>query len=175
MFRARSTQRRPLTGTAELGRRQVLAAMAGLALVACSRPVRYSQPQPGFLRYHADDVVQALQAAGLPVAQVTPRPIATATPNPDLPRQPRVAGGPPTDPMVEVEARNFVIPSLGDKGGEIFIFDSPERLRAKQICFARFPDLYPYVYAHQNVLLRLDRALPAAEASRYKAALETLP
>jgi hypothetical protein len=147
-----------------------------LMLAGCGRTPTYSQPEPGFLRHDTTDVVRALEAAGLPIADLRPRAIATVTPNPDLPRQPRVrAGGPPIEPMVEVEAHTFVIPSLGDKGGRIFIFDSGERLRAKQIWFARFPDLYPYVYVHQNVLLWLDGSLPAGEAARYKAALETLP
>ncbi len=153
----------------------MLVALAVLTLAGCARRVTYSQPQPGFLRYHAEDVVTVLRTAGLSVEQVTPKPIATATPNPDLRRQPRIAGGPPIDPMIEVEARSFMIAGLGGKGGDIFIFDSPERLRAKQIWFARFPDLYPYVYAHENVLLRLDAALPPDQAARYQAALETLP
>ncbi len=166
----RSREHRP-----KVGRRGLLVALATLTLAGCARRVTYSQPQPGFLRYHAEDVVTVLRTAGLSVEQVTPKPIATATPNPDVRRPPRIAGGPPTDPMVEVEARSFTIAGLGGKGGDIFIFDSPERLRAKQIWFARFPDLYPYVYAHENVLLRLDAALPPEQAARYQAALETLP
>jgi hypothetical protein len=163
----------PAAPPRRLGRRQALL-LAGAALAACSRPVRYSQPEPGFLRFHADDVIRAFEAAGLPVSQVRPRPIATATPDPAAPRLPRIAGGPPTEPMIEVEARTFVIPRLGDKGGQIFIFDSAERLRAKRIWFARFPDRYPYVYAHENVLIEIDRALPPEEAERYRAALTTL-
>jgi hypothetical protein len=159
---------------ARVGRRQALILLAGLALAACSRPVRYSQPEPGFLRHDADDVVRAFQSAGLGVGQVQPRPIATATPDPDARRQPRVSGGPPTEPMIEVEARDFVIPGLGDKGGQIYVFDSAERLRAKQIWFARFPDLYPYIYVHEDVLIKLDKALPPDEAARYRAALERL-
>lgn len=162
------------TAARRLSRRQTWLLLMGTALAACSRPVRYSQPEPGFLRYHADDVIQAFAAAGLPVSQVQPRPIATATPDPAAPRPPRIAGGPPTEPMIEVEARTFVIPRLGDRGGQIFIFDSAERLRAKRIWFARFPDRYPYVYAHENVLLELDRALAPEEAERYRAALATL-
>jgi hypothetical protein len=163
---------------ARLSRRHLLRAGLGLGLLlgACGRTVRYSQPQPGFLRYDADDVVAAFEQAGLPIAGLRPRPIATVTPNTDLPQQPRVrAGGPPIDPMTEVEALNFTIPGHGDRGGRIYIFDSAERLRAKQIWFARFPDLYPHVYPHQNVLLWLDAALPPAEIARYRAALETLP
>lgn len=158
-----------------LTRRRALLGLGALALAACSRPVTYSQPEPGFLRYHADDIVQALRAAGLSVVQVAPKPIATPTPDPGRPRPPRVAGRPPSDPMVEVEARTFAIDGLGGKGGEIFIFDSRARLRAKQIWFARFPDLYPYVYTRENVLLRLDAALPPEQAERYKEALERLP
>ena len=37
--------------------------LGGLALVACGRTVRYSQPEPGFLHYRADDVVGAFTAA----------------------------------------------------------------------------------------------------------------
>jgi hypothetical protein len=162
-------------GAARIGRRRALLLLGGLALAACSRPKRYSQPEPGFLRLHADDVFAAFATAGLAVTQIQPRPIATATPNPDIPRQPRIAGGPPTEPMVEVEARTFVIPKLGDKGGQLFIFDSEERLRAKRIWFARYPDLYPYVYVYENVLLKLDRSLPPDDADRYRAALEALP
>jgi hypothetical protein len=164
----------PSRAPARLGRRPALLLLAGLALAACSRPVRYSQPEPGFLRHDADDVVRAFQAAGLGVDQVRPRPIATATPDPEVRRQPRVSGGPPTEPMIEVEARDFAIPGLGDKGGQIYIFDSAERLRAKQIWFVRFPDLYPYIFTHENVLLKLDKALPPDEAERYRAALEGL-
>lgn len=144
-------------------------------LAGCGRMPMYSQPEPGFRRHTADEVVAALQAAGLSIVQVTPRPIATATPNPDVLRRPRIAGGPPTEPMVEIEARTFVIPQFGPKGGRIFIFDSSERLRAKRIWFARFPDLYPYVYTRENVLLWLDGSLPAEESERFRAALESLP
>lgn len=158
-----------------VGRRRLVGILALAALSACSRPPRYSRAETGFLRFTADDVIRVLQAEGLAVDGVTPRAIATATPDPTLPRIPRVReGGPPTEPMVEVEARTFIIPSLGSKGGRIFIFDSAERLRSKRIWFARFPDLYPYVYPYENVLLWLDRALPAAQAERYEAALTRL-
>lgn len=150
-------------------------AAALLVLTACGRTVTYSQPEPGFRRHGADEVVRALREAGLAVEAVAPRPIATATPNPEIARRPRVAGGPPTEPMVEVEARTFVIPEQRNAEGRLFIFDSGERLRAKRIWFARFPDLYPYVYVHENVLLWLDRRVPAAAAARYAAALEALP
>lgn len=158
-----------------LARRQLMLLALGLFLAACRREPRVSQPEPGFALLVADQVIDAFQRAGLEIGPVTARPIATVTPNPDLPRQPRVReGGPPTEPMNELDARNFVVAGLGGKGGRIYIFDSAERLRSKQIWFARFPDLYPYVFPHKNVLLWLDRALSPAEAARYRAALEGL-
>lgn len=162
------------TIAARSSRRWFLLLVVAAVLAACTREQRLSQPEPGFLRHHADDVIAAWRAAGLPLADIHPRPIATATPDPIMRRAPRVSGGPPTEPMVEVEARTFVVPGLGDKGGQIFIFDSAERLRAKQIWFARYPDLYPHIYVHDNVLVKMDAAVADADAERYRAALETL-
>jgi hypothetical protein len=163
-----------LVRAAHPSRRQILLLIAGVVLAACTREKRLSQPEPGFLRHRADDVIAAWSTAGLPLGEIQPRPIATATPDPVLRRAPRVSGGPPTEPMVEVEARTFVLPGLGDKGGQIFIFDSAERLRAKQIWFLRYPDLYPHLYVHDNVLVKMDAAVPDVDAERYRAALETL-
>jgi hypothetical protein len=163
----------------QVSRRLGLIALAAL-LPACSRPKRYSQTEDGFLRHTADDVVEVWREAGLPVDDVQPRPIATATPDPDNRRAPRVSGAPPTEPMIEVEARNFHIPPASSAPGkvirgQIYVFDSAERLRAKRIWFARFPDLYPYVYTHANILIKLDTAIGSEAAARYRAALETLP
>ena len=144
--------------------------MGGLALAACARPTTYSQPEPGFLRYDTEDVLRAFDAAGLAAVNLAPRPIATATPVPKPFPQPKVK-----EPMIETEAFEFSIPALGSRGGSIFVFDSSERLRAKQIYFARYPDLFPYTYAHVNVLIVLDASLSPEQADQYRQALESLP
>lgn len=112
----------------------------------------------GTQRFTADQVIAALQAAGLSIGDVQA-----------APRDPNALA-----PDVAQETKTFSIASIAPRGGQLYIFTNAQDLQTMQAWFARLPDLAPYVYTNGTVLLQLHRSLPQAEAERFKAALATL-
>jgi hypothetical protein len=113
---------------------------------------------PGFRRYTADQVIAALQAAGLSISDVKA-----------APRDPNALA-----PDVAAETKTFAIASIAPRGGQVLSFNEPHDLQEMQAWFARFPDLAPYVYIRDNVMVQLHTSLPQAEAERFKVALEAM-
>ncbi len=101
-----------------------------------------------------DDVVLAFRDAGLSVD--------------DLHRQP-VGSSPSGPPATEREAYGFSVPGLAPSGGRILIFDDAEKLGRKAAWFRRSGGT---AFAHHNVLLWLDPAMPKRDAARYHQALQ---
>lgn len=122
-----------------------------MALVACGGD--------SFQRYGADNVVQAYRKAGLSVEDV----------------RAGTRSAQDQSPNVATEAKDFTIASIAPKGGQILVFKTQKDLDTMKTWFAQFPALAPYVYAHGNVLVQLNSALPKAEAEKYRSALEALP
>ena len=114
---------------------------------------------PPFARYHADDVWQRLQAAGLPVQDWRANPVVGAS----------------LVPHTWTEAQQFTIGDGQAGGGQVFTFATATDLAAVQQWFAATPALSPYVYVRGNALLWVSGYVPAADATRYQAALNTLP
>jgi hypothetical protein len=124
------------------------------ALVACGGPS--ATQTPAFARYTADQVVTALQPLG--ITGVGPHV-----------RDPQAVA-----PNTYSDGRDFTIPIVAPKGGQVLIFASATDLAAMQAWFARFPDLAPYVYTKGNALIQLNNTLPKAEAMKYEAALAAM-
>jgi hypothetical protein len=135
--------------------RLLLVSFALVALVACGGTA--ATPTPAFARYTADEVVAALRPLG--VTDVRP-----------LARDPQSVA-----PNTASDGREFAIPSIAPKGGQVQVFAEPGDLAAMQAWFARFPDLAPYVYVKGNALVQLNNTLPQAEAEKYRLAVEALP
>jgi hypothetical protein len=110
-----------------------------------------------FKRYTPDQVIAALMPLGITDVKTGARSPQDQSPNTATAR------------------REFAIPSIAPKGGQVLLFDTALDVLGMQSYFARFPDLAPYVYVKGNALLQLDSGLPKAEAEKYRAALESLP
>ncbi len=106
----------------------------------------------------AQEVVAALQAAGLPVENVRQQPIGM--------------GGPSGPPTSEREAWAFTIATVAPSGGRIMIFADSERLRGKADWFSRV-GARNMIIAH-NAILWLDPALPASDVVGYRRVLQGL-
>jgi hypothetical protein len=126
-----------------------------VALVACGGTAPTATP--AFARYTAEEVVAALRPLG--IADVKP-----------LARDPQSVA-----PNTASDGREFAIPSIAPKGGQVQVFATASDLAAMQAWFARFPDLAPYVYVKGNALVQLNNTLPKAEADKYRAAVASLP
>lgn len=85
----------------------------------------------------------------------------------------RAAGA--QSPNTAIDSRDFAIPSIAPKGGQLLLFDNAADVAGMQAWYARFPDLAPYVYVKGNALLQLNSTLPKAEADKFKTALDSLP
>lgn len=116
-----------------------------------------SNQNSSFKKYNADQVVAAIQKAGLPISDV----------------QVQQIGGTQA-PATEVESKQFVIASVAPNGGQILIFDSQSGLDAKKAWYAKYPDLAPYVYVKGNAMLQLNSGLPKVEAEKYLNALNQI-
>jgi hypothetical protein len=125
------------------------------ALVACGGPS--ATPTPAFARYTVEQVVAVLAPLGASDFRETPRSPQAQSPN------------------TAIAQRDFTIPSIAPKGGQLLLFDSAADVAGMQAWYARFPDLAPYVYVRGNALIQFNSTLPKAEAERYRAALESLP
>ena len=136
-----------------MGRWLVLVGLVGL--VACGGPA--PTPTPTFARYDVASVVAVLQPLGISNVQPSVRDPQSVAPN------------------TARDQREFSIPSIAPKGGQLLLFATASDLAAMQTWYARFPDLAPYVYVHGNAMLQLNSSLSAAEAARYQAALNSLP
>lgn len=125
------------------------------ALVACGDAAPTATPT--FRRYTAEDVVKVLAPL-------------SAT---DFRHVPRATGD--QSPNTATDQRDFTIPSIAPKGGQLLLFDSAADVAGMQAWYARFPDLAPYVFVKGNALIQLNSTLPKAEAEQYRAALDALP
>ncbi len=132
--------------------RLLLVSFALVALVACGGTAPTATP--AFARYTADDVVKALMPLGISDVQ-------------DGKRDPNSVA-----PNTYTASKEFAIPSIAPKGGQVQIFASASDLAAMQTWYARFPDLAPYVYVKGNALVQLNNTLPKAEADKFRAAVE---
>lgn len=132
-----------------------LVSLALVALVACGGPSPTATP--AFPRYTAAQVLARLTPLGIANVQTVTRDPNSVAPN------------------TYTDSREFAIPSIAPKGGQLLLFASAADVAGMQAWFARFPDLAPYVYVKGNALLQLNNTLPKAEAERYRAALESLP
>jgi hypothetical protein len=135
-------------------RRLLLVPLVLVALVACGTPAPTATPT--FRRYTADEVTKALAPLGITDVRHTPR-------GPDV-----------QSPNTATDQRDFAIPSIAPKGGQLLLFGSPADVAGMRAWYARFPDLAPYVYVNGNALLQLNSTLPKAEAEKFRAALEAM-
>jgi len=134
--------------------RATLVLLALLALVACGTPAPTATPT--FRKYTVDEVVKALSPLGISDVHFTQRGPEVLSPN------------------VATDQRDFTIPTIAPKGGQVLFFDTPADRAAMEQWYAMFPAFAPYVYTNGNVLVQLNSALPKAEAERFKAALQGL-
>jgi hypothetical protein len=131
-----------------------LVLLALLALVACGTPAPTATPT--FRKYTVDEVVTALTPLGITDVHFTPR-------------APEALG-----PNVATDQRDFTIPSVAPKGGQVLFFDEPADVAAMVAWYAMFPQFAPYVYTNGNVLVQLNSGLAKAEADRFKAAVAAM-
>lgn len=122
-------------------------------LVACGAPVVAPTGQA---------VVEAFKAAGVEVTNVAP-----GTRAPDSPV-----------PNSFKEHMEFTIPSLGDKGGQLFVCDTKQNCDAIYAYFNAMKALAgPYTYQSDGgrVVIQLNSGLAADEAAKFAAAIKALP
>lgn len=122
-----------------------------LALVACGTPAPTATPT--FRKFTVDEVVKALSPLGISDVHFVPRPSSELAPN------------------VYTDQRDFTVPSVAPKGGQILLFDTPEDVKTMVAWYAMFPQFAPYVYTNGNVLIQLNSGLSKAEAEQFKAAI----
>jgi hypothetical protein len=111
-----------------------------------------------FQQYKAADAIAAFQQAGLPAENV----------------KDAVRGADVVAPNLAIETKEFTIPAIAPKGGQVQVFKERKDLDTLVNWYAQFPALAPYVYTRGNVLVQLNAALPKPEAEKYKAALEAM-
>ncbi len=131
-------------------KRLLLAAAVLVLLTACGGAT--------FQKHTATDVITAFQKAGLSADNVkdSVRPANAVFPN------------------VAVETKEFSIPAVAPKGGQVLVFKEQKDLETMQKWFAQFPALAPYVYTKGNTITQLDSGLPKLEAEKYKATLDAM-
>jgi hypothetical protein len=107
-------------------------------------------------------VLKAFQDAGLTAIDVKPGVRAPDTPLPNS----------------YTEYLVFVIPALGDKGGQIFTCDTKQNCDALSAYFRAFQALAgPYVHQSSGgrVVIQLNSGLEPAEAARFAGAIKPFP
>ena len=113
--------------------------------------------QTTFARWDADDGLDALDAAGLPIRDVAPARWPPDAPQPRTHRDAVTFGGPgATDPHL------------------LLVFDTPEALAAWHLWLARYWKARPYLGVKDNLLLLVSRDLPPERAASYLATIERL-
>ena len=141
----------------------ILIATAAL-LTGCGANLPFiSQPPTAvpFVQFGAQDVFDAFAEAGLSV---------------DNPERQISAGR--DDPGEFSDRYFFEIPRIAPAGGQIVVFDDPQDLAAWQAYIDRLRNdsstrrNVVYVYVKANVMLQLNNALTANEASAYRQAFE---
>ncbi len=113
--------------------------------------------QTRFARWDADDALDAIRAAGLPIQDVAPAQWGPDAPQPRTHEQAVTFGGAgATDPHL------------------LLVFATSEALEAWRLWLARYWKARPYLGVKDNVLLLVSRDLPPEGAALYLAALERL-
>jgi hypothetical protein len=112
-------------------------------------------PMPPFICWEADDALESLHAAGLPIENVTP-----AQWPPDAPQ-----------PRTHRQALTFVGPEVTDPH-LLLVFDTPEALETWRLWLARYVKARPYLHVKDNLLLLVSRDVPPEQARVYHAALD---
>lgn len=110
-----------------------------------------------FARWEAEDVLEAVHRAGLPLENVVP-----AQWPPDAPQ-----------PRTQRQALTFVGPGVTDPH-LLLIFETPEALEVWRLWLARYWKARPYIAVKENVLLLVSRDLRPEQATAYHAALNHL-
>lgn len=133
-------------------------------LTGCGANLPFVSPQSTpvpFVRFSAQDVLDTFSAAGLSV---------------DNPVRQISAGR--DDPGEFSDRYVFEIPRIAPAGGQIVVFDDPQDLAAWQAYIDRLRNdsatrrNVVYVYVNGNVMLQLNNALTANEATAYRQAFE---
>jgi hypothetical protein len=110
-----------------------------------------------FARWDAEDALEAIHAAGLPVEHVAPAHWPPDAPQPRTHRRALTFRGPGvTDPHL------------------LLLFDARDQLEAWRLWLSRYWKARPYLSVKDNVLLLVSRDLPPDQAAVYHAALERL-
>lgn len=110
----------------------------------------------------AQQVVESLKAAGLSLENVAPGQRTADSPVPNTYK----------------EHVTFTVPSLGDKGGQVFVCDTKRNCDA---IFAYFDALKalagPYLYQSQGgtVVAQLNSGISSDEAAKFEAAIKAIP
>jgi hypothetical protein len=107
-------------------------------------------------------VLDAFKAAGIEVTDPTPGTREADTPLPNSYK----------------EHIEFTIPSLGDKGGQLFVCDTKQNCDALYAYFDALKGLGgPYYYQSDGgrIVVQLNSGLAADEAAKFAAAIKALP
>lgn len=141
----------------------VLSMIVVLLVSACAPSE--SKSSVSFQQWHTIDVLQAFQAAKLPV---------------EIPQLSKDERDLFANEMA-VESRQFVIPNQGDPllaRGIIFSFQNESDLQEIQDYYAalgkELPQYGSWVFVKENLLLQINRNVPEAVAQRYAEALNLL-
>ena len=110
-----------------------------------------------FARWEADDVLETIHRAGLPLENVIPAVWPSDAPQPRTQRQ----------------ALTFVGPGVTDPH-LLLLFERPEDLEVWRLWLARYSKARAYIVIKDNVLLLVSRDLRPEQAAAYHAALDRL-
>lgn len=139
--------------------------LIALLLAGCGGASTPAPTAPPTVSLTAQQVIDALRAAGLSVQN---------------PTQDMSAGRGAPGGFVDRQTFEIHIRDIAPNGGQIFVFDNANSLAAWQIYIdeqkanpdTRRPWIYTYI--HHNILMQLNANLTPAEADAYHAALEEL-
>jgi hypothetical protein len=131
---------------------------------ASPQPAVSSSPTAGaastaFQKWRTSQVVEAFKGAGLEVKN--PRPMS---------RKPEDYGA---TPMIDIEATQFDLPSLGEDGrARIYNFASEDALEKMIKYYAdASADNFSWVYVKDNILVQIDGRLEEEKAKQYETAM----